>query len=624
MCRAKTVLFLTFIAGGLVITAIPGGSGGRSDRQAHGDLWKSPKPVLKRAPKGPASYRGTQENEPVYNVISHGVYDNRSLLGGGRKIIRHDCAGEYPPSIDVAFTMDVGYLAPVLHTALSQDNGMTWSAAPAETLPIYEGADQDPVIDFNETIFGYGVTFLAYTEANAGPADSALLRGSKDVITCLQAFGPFTDIGTGQYFTTFAMIPLYRAYRSCVRFGEGDPYSTLFAYSTDNGSSWSEEIDISATIGAHGFEMKGIDGPLMFDADNDHIAALAMVVLDNGWAEANGFLRNVTYPAYTRSTDDGQTWMDLRLIFGTDGSTYPRGHSIHAAFNDSIHYIGGVQDAGYTAFNNCQDNVIITSDGLAHLTFTMRDTTFGYSGLWHVVVDHPDVSWEYAGYPEDPDLSGESGVAFMPSIARSYDDYVAIGWTEFIQPSGLGDICAFKTYPGYIKGQRQNVTRTQDRDEVYQRFVDILPATEGGGGVEHYLDWIFLYYDPETGNAEDSTLWHLQYEFVLFMPGIDDESTEGSALPKSVRLAQNYPNPFNPATSIEYSVVAAQPVVIDIVNLRGHHVRTLFDGMNAPGRHLVVWDGRNDRGEIVPSGIYFYRLRAGDEEPLTRKMVLLE
>jgi hypothetical protein len=108
--------------------------------------------------------------------------------------------------------------------------------------------------------------------------------------------------------------------------------------------------------------------------------------------------------------------------------------------------------------------------------------------------------------------------------------------------------------------------------------------------------------------------------------GVDDP--EGAPeLPRTVGLAQNYPNPFNPSTTIGFDLPGAagirQPVVLTVYDLRGRKVKTLVSGAREPGRHRIHWDGKNDAGAAVSSGIYLYTLHA-EGISLTKKMVLLE
>jgi PKD repeat protein len=97
----------------------------------------------------------------------------------------------------------------------------------------------------------------------------------------------------------------------------------------------------------------------------------------------------------------------------------------------------------------------------------------------------------------------------------------------------------------------------------------------------------------------------------------------GANVPTDYGLFQNYPNPFNPATSISFSVPATTQATLDVFNILGMKVATVFDGMAQAGRNEVIWDGKNNNGEMVASGIYFYRLKTASFEQ-TRKMVLMK
>lgn len=94
--------------------------------------------------------------------------------------------------------------------------------------------------------------------------------------------------------------------------------------------------------------------------------------------------------------------------------------------------------------------------------------------------------------------------------------------------------------------------------------------------------------------------------------------SDDPVLPQGYALEQNHPNPFNPATTIHYSLPRRSAVRLDVFNILGQRVATLVDGDVSAGEHTVRWDGSN-----VASGVYLYRLRAG-ETTLARKMVLLK
>ncbi len=102
-----------------------------------------------------------------------------------------------------------------------------------------------------------------------------------------------------------------------------------------------------------------------------------------------------------------------------------------------------------------------------------------------------------------------------------------------------------------------------------------------------------------------------------------------TSVPKAFELSQNYPNPFNPTTTIKYSLSSVGdgsenfPTTLKIYNVLGEAVRTLVDEPRSPGIYYEVWDGKDDQGKEVASGIYFYRLKAGKFSE-TKKMVLLK
>jgi hypothetical protein len=101
------------------------------------------------------------------------------------------------------------------------------------------------------------------------------------------------------------------------------------------------------------------------------------------------------------------------------------------------------------------------------------------------------------------------------------------------------------------------------------------------------------------------------------------ENVGGEALPGQFRLAQNYPNPFNPSTEILFDLPTASHVRLNIFNILGQRVCTLVDETVTAGYHKVTWDGTNDAGSGVPSGIYFYKIDAGDFVQ-SKKMMMLK
>ena len=103
------------------------------------------------------------------------------------------------------------------------------------------------------------------------------------------------------------------------------------------------------------------------------------------------------------------------------------------------------------------------------------------------------------------------------------------------------------------------------------------------------------------------------------LTGIGDDN----GLPAEFALAQNYPNPFNARTVINYSLPVSGKVSLDIFNIMGQKVVTLLDSYQEAGYRSVIWDGHDADGNVVSSGIYFYRLHA-DRKTITKRMLILK
>jgi hypothetical protein len=147
-----------------------------------------------------------------------------------------------------------------------------------------------------------------------------------------------------------------------------------------------------------------------------------------------------------------------------------------------------------------------------------------------------------------------------------------------------------------------------------------IPAQHSGTTAEYYVKaedrMGNVSFDPPT--APDSL-----YSFMVTGTGIGKSDPE-SEIPKTFSLSQNYPNPFNPSTEMQLAIPGKKEmhVSLTVYDLHGKLVRNLVDGMKTPGIHRMRWDGKDARGIPAPSGLYFYRVKAGGFSA-TRKMTLL-
>jgi len=132
-----------------------------------------------------------------------------------------------------------------------------------------------------------------------------------------------------------------------------------------------------------------------------------------------------------------------------------------------------------------------------------------------------------------------------------------------------------------------------------------------GAGVE----WGAFLHDP----------WRTQFYGYVVPTGVDVGDADWNASARVV-LEQNTPNPFNPVTTISFVVPgtgAERPVGLAVYDVAGRLIRTLTDESLGPGRHEAAWDGRDETGRSVSSGIYFYRIDIGGASA-SKKMTLLK
>lgn len=136
---------------------------------------------------------------------------------------------------------------------------------------------------------------------------------------------------------------------------------------------------------------------------------------------------------------------------------------------------------------------------------------------------------------------------------------------------------------------------------------------------------------PTPGVASKGVIGPSNLLYVADFCGIEifryDTSTDvvsdPAILPRRFSLSQNYPNPFNATTTIDYEVLHTRQITIDIMNILGQRVRSLVYEIRGPGVYQAVWDGKNDTGKEVSSGVYLCRLKTHDFGAVV-KMVLLK
>ena len=141
-------------------------------------------------------------------------------------------------------------------------------------------------------------------------------------------------------------------------------------------------------------------------------------------------------------------------------------------------------------------------------------------------------------------------------------------------------------------------------------------------------DSIYVIVDPtglDPGAYHDTVLIEVTdvADPIALMVTLPIGADSSQSAPIQSAEVRNFPNPFNPEATIEYSLPAASHVTVTVYNVIGQQIRTLVDRSQSAGTHQVIWDGTDRNGRQCPTGVYFYRFKAGDYTE-TRKMVLIK
>ena len=144
-----------------------------------------------------------------------------------------------------------------------------------------------------------------------------------------------------------------------------------------------------------------------------------------------------------------------------------------------------------------------------------------------------------------------------------------------------------------------------------------LPAVSRGGGV------VVAGYTDGAANPGGGALPY-EGENDVFVARFGETLTGVGTSSMMANLYQNVPNPFNPTTSIPYMLEAPAHVKIGIYDVSGSRIAVLNEGKQTPGVHAAIWNGRDQSGRAVPSGVYFYRFEGMSDVTGSRKMVLLK
>ena len=231
---------------------------------------------------------------------------------------------------------------------------------------------------------------------------------------------------------------------------------------------------------------------------------------------------------------------------------------------------------------------VVTDDPVVDIVLPFRwesaDAQIHLAGAYYF---NTMLQWDEAEYEVDPannhiiiHAQADTGGDTNPALNTGYQRQLAFFLRFVIREAADEQFVPVYTYSDSEYGQPIFILEGGD---------DLMPMTVTGG----------LYYQTV---------------------GVTDTDPN---LPVDFSLAQNYPNPFNMDTNIEFALPERTEASLDIYDVLGRHIRTVISGAFEPGRYTVSWNGVDDSGSTVTSGMYFYRLKTTTAD-LTGKMVLLK
>ncbi len=224
-------------------------------------------------------------------------------------------------------------------------------------------------------------------------------------------------------------------------------------------------------------------------------------------------------------------------------------------------------------------------------------------GTWHKLGEVPPRFYPERSFSilqvEDVELAEEFDVKI------SWDSYYSADELKYYILSTEEPVSVWsRPVSAVYLGSRETLKELLDTDEEY---ATLMPGQT-----------IELSF-PVTSNIQPDMV----RDFVLQTTGYYISLSKPAEIPKTYALLNNYPNPFNANTVILYSLPEDTDVRLEVYNILGQKVKVLVNEHQTAGRKNVVWDGRNDRGETVSSGIYFYKLETKEFSD-SKKMLMLK
>jgi PKD repeat protein len=243
------------------------------------------------------------------------------------------------------------------------------------------------------------------------------------------------------------------------------------------------------------------------------------------------------------------------------------------------------------------------------------------------------VDADFDGLPDEDALGDdnfgvddEDGVEFLDTLVPGTESTIVVtassdgilnAWIDFNADSSWDDADEqiFSDTP-LISGENELIFRTPERAELGSTFARFRFSDVSGLSYRESTILFGARTLPPNGEVED-------YKVTIGGEKSVVKRYEKGLVPLDFELSQNIPNPFNPTTEIHFALPKTEHVSLSIYNLVGQELRAIVNEHKEAGQHVVVWDGKDKSGNILPTGIYIYKIKAGDFIQV-KKLLLLK
>ncbi|MEN6444872.1 MAG: carboxypeptidase regulatory-like domain-containing protein [Candidatus Cloacimonas sp.] len=495
---------------------------------------------------------------------------------------------------------------------------------------------QNPALDYNWNIQGF-VGWAAPTNAPSLEGIKTVLKDTKSLPTANIKSVAQNTKSTQTVRSTNERIPVgYQVWRLLQGQETNESAWTLLTPTPINALMYPDAGWISLPDGTYKWAVKtvytggvysiaGISNPLPLYNEIGTIAGIVRNMQNQPISGATVTCENVT------ATTNATGAYSMTVLAGTHTVT-----ATHPNYQ-SVSQTGVIVVTGETTTVNFQlppTANIFTDDFESYADFTI---TFA---PWTLVDVDQSGTYGIQGYSWENIYNPQAFIIFNPTttspalttFAAHGGNKLAACFASTTPPNNDWMITPQLTHPNSVKFW----ARSYVSDYGLERFkVGISPSTNpadftiisGPNYIEAPVDWTeFTYQITNVGNYYIG-IQCLSNDAFIFC--VDDVTVTGGDVndPEvpvvATALHNNYPNPFNPETTISYSVKEAGPVTLQVYNVKGQLVKTLIKGIQEPGNHTIVWNGTDNNGRSVSSGVYYYKMQAGKYSS-TKKMIMMK